>query len=56
MKIDSTTSQIQPMNDVLKMIMEKSIETSDKLIRANIETKVKSPLPDTIGKNIDTYA
>jgi hypothetical protein len=56
MKIDSTASQIQPLNDVLKMFTEKSIETSEKLIRANIETKVKSPLPDTLGKNIDTYA
>ncbi len=44
------------MNDLLKVIAEKSIQTSDKLLRANIETRVKSPLPDTLGQNIDVYA
>ena len=56
MKVDSLSSSYQSMNDLLKVIAEKSIQTSDKLLRANIETRVKSPLPDTLGQNIDVYA
>jgi hypothetical protein len=56
MKIDSVSSSTQAMNDLLKMIASKSTEMSDKLLKANIQEKVKVAPSDTLGQNIDTYA
>jgi hypothetical protein len=56
MKIDSISGPVDPMGDLLKMIASQSSSMSDKLIKTDIEMKVKEKPADYMGQNIDTYA
>jgi uncharacterized protein Yka (UPF0111/DUF47 family) len=56
MKIDNVASVAEDMGKLLKLISSESTEMSKKMIRTNVETRLKTAPTDTMGQNIDTYA
>jgi len=56
MKIDNNSGLTDPMGDLLKMIANQATSITDKLVKTEIEMKVKEKPADYLGQNIDTYA